>query len=92
DGTSHNDFPADIAERKDFIAIQTTEYAFAGITQNGHVITWGDAAYGGELPVHLKEVNDVITLYSNFGAFVALRASGSIFSWGSTQYGAVIPD
>ncbi|MCW4753448.1 hypothetical protein ACOTW9_07685 [Enterobacter cloacae complex sp. IR5378] len=92
DGTSHNDFPADIAERKDLIAIQTTEYAFAGITQNGHVITWGDAAYGGELPVHLKEVNDVITLYSNVGAFVALRASGSIFSWGSTRYGAVIPD
>ncbi|HFQ3055737.1 TPA: RCC1 domain-containing protein [Enterobacter hormaechei] len=92
DGISHNDFPEDIAERKDFIAIQTTEYAFAGITKNGHVITWGDTSYGGEIPVHLKEMHDVSTLYSNVGAFVALRSSGSIFAWGSMEYGADIPD
>lgn len=92
DGIPRNDFPEDIAERKDFIAIQTTEYAFAGITQNGHVVTWGDATYGGELPAHLKEVHDVVTLYSNIGAFVALRSSGSIFAWGSAKYGADIPD
>ena len=41
DGAPRDDFPKDIAERKDFVAIQTTEYAFAGITQNGHVIAWG---------------------------------------------------
>ncbi|WP_228117495.1 hypothetical protein [Enterobacter sp. C6] len=92
DGTSHNDFPADIAERKDFIAIQTTEYAFAGITQNGHVLAWGNATYGGELPEHLKKVDDIVTLYSNQGAFVALQASGSLIAWGSDKHGAVIPD
>lgn len=92
DGAPRDDFPKDIAERKDFVAIQTTEYAFAGITQNGHVIAWGDGAYGGELPIHLKEVNDVIALHSNTGTFVALRATGNIFAWGSAKYGADIPD
>ncbi|MEB7918078.1 RCC1 domain-containing protein [Enterobacter mori] len=92
DGISHNDFPQDIAERKDFFAIQTNEYAFAAITSNGHVVTWGDASYGGELPEHLKSINDVATLYANEGAFVALRKSGSIFAWGNANYGAEIPD
>ncbi|MEP9307290.1 hypothetical protein ABKU01_03555 [Enterobacter cloacae] len=92
DGKSHDDFPQDIAERKDFVAIQTNEYAFAAITSSGHVITWGQASYGGELPEHLKSVNDVATLYANEGAFVALRNSGSIFAWGNTYYGGQIPE
>lgn len=91
-GASQNDFPADIAARSDFIAIQSTETAFAGILQNGHVLAWGSAAYGGALPTHLKEVNDVVALYSNSGAFVALRASGSVIAWGSASCGALIPD
>lgn len=92
DGVSHHDFPEDIAERKDFIAIQTTEKAFAAITQNGHVVVWGDAAFGGELPAGLKEMHDIVTLYSNEGAFVALRETGNIIAWGSARYGAEIPD
>lgn len=92
DGTSESDFPADIAERKDFIAVQSTDSAFAGITQNGHVLAWGNAVYGGNLPAHLKEINDIIALYGNIGAFVALRASGSVIAWGNSSYGAVIPD
>lgn len=92
DGASHHDFPTDIAERKDFIAIQATDYAFSGITTNGHVLAWGDASYGGELPAHLKEINDVISIFSNNQAFVALRANGSIFSWGAASYGAELPE
>ncbi|HHH4394403.1 hypothetical protein QYE92_16315 [Enterobacter cloacae subsp. cloacae] len=92
DGMSHDDFPLDIAERKDFVAIQTNDFAFAAITSSGHVVTWGQASYGGELPEHLKSVNDVATLYANKGAFVALRKSGSIFAWGNTYYGGQIPE
>lgn len=92
DGTSKNDFPADIAERKDFIATQSTGSAFAGINQNGHVLAWGNAVYGGNLPAHLKEINDIIALYGNIGAFVALRASGSVIAWGNSSDGAVIPE
>ncbi|MGV2811957.1 RCC1 domain-containing protein [Enterobacter cancerogenus] len=92
DGTSHDDFPTDIAERKDFVAIQVTEYAFAGITENGHILTWGNESYGGALPDHLKDINDTVTLYSNDGAFVALRSSGTIVSWGSAEHGGDMPD
>lgn len=57
--------------------------AFAALTNDGSVITWGKSSYGGDsssVATQLINVKNIFT--TNGGAFAALREGGSVVTWG----------
>ena len=58
--------------------------AFAAITNNGSVVTWGSAFDGGNsTSVAAQLSSNVTAVYSNQSAFAALKDDGSVVAWGS---------
>ena len=70
----------------DFVAVYSTEKAFAALHKNGTIAAWGDREHGGSAPVG----SDFIAVSSNVKAFAALRKDGTIAAWGSYYYGGGI--
>ena len=62
-----------------------TYNASAALKSDGTVITWGDAANGGNSS-SVTLVN-VVNLYSTNTAFAALTVSGSVITWGNSSNG-----
>ena len=63
-------------------------YAFAAISSNGSVVTWGDARYGGySKAVAGNLTSNVTAVFSNQVAFAALKSNGSVVTWGSATTG-----
>ena len=71
------------------------EHAFAAIKEDGSVVTWGDARYGGDSSDVANQLDDpsnpVVNIYSTRTAFVALRQDGSLIGWGEADRGATLP-
>ena len=62
--------------------------AFAAITSNGSVVTWGATSSGGDSSsVSGKLSSSVTSVYSNHSAFAALKADGSVVTWGASSFG-----
>ncbi len=64
--------------------------AFAALRADGSVVTWGDAASGGDsstLAVQLGGARDVTQIFSTTAAFAALRSDGSVVTWGNAASG-----
>jgi len=58
--------------------------AFAGLTKDGRVFTWGRPSYGGD---GHNIVNNVKEIHCTIKAFAALRFDNSVFTWGSHYHG-----
>jgi len=64
------------------------QYAFAAITSNGSVVTWGFDTFGGNSTnVAGNLTSNVTAVYSNGGAFAALKTDGSVVTWGNATFG-----
>ena len=78
------------------------ESAFAAVTSNGSVVTWGSKSTGGNASIIIdnylegiyseenvshKLNSNVISVYSNSHAFAALKSNGSVITWGDSTYG-----
>ena len=64
------------------------EQAYAAITSNGSVISWGSTSSGGNLGNATQRLTSNVTaVFSNARAFAALKADGSVVSWGATASG-----
>ena len=64
------------------------QYAFAAITSNGSVVTWGFDTFGGNSTnVAGNLTSNVKAVYSNGGAFAALKTDGSVVTWGNATFG-----
>ena len=63
--------------------------AFAAITSNGSIVTWGNADSGGNSTILTggNLTSDVKAVYSNPWAFAALKTDGSVVTWGDATYG-----
>lgn len=62
--------------------------AFAALKDNGSVVTWGDAASGGNSSsVAWSLGSGVVQGFPNSQAFAALKADGSVVVWGDSLYG-----
>jgi alpha-tubulin suppressor-like RCC1 family protein len=62
-------------------------YAFAALTQNGKVISWGDPRDGGDSSSVREDLqSDVIDVVANKFAFAALKSNGKVISWGHTAH------
>ncbi|CAE8685172.1 unnamed protein product [Polarella glacialis] len=62
--------------------------AFAAIKANGSVVTWGDAAQGGNSSAVAPLLTEgVVQVYGNQYSFAAIKANGSVVTWGSAGHG-----
>jgi len=63
-------------------------FAFAAVTTNGSVVTWGDASSGGNsTAVAASLTSNVTAVYSARNAFAALKKDGSVVTWGADSWG-----
>ena len=70
--------------------IQSCGLAFAAILGDGSVLTWGDAAYGGDSTAVKDQLQNVQQIHSCQGsvrgAFAAILADGSVVTWGDAIF------
>ena len=67
--------------------VACNEQAFAAIRSDGSVVTWGDAACGGDSSAVKEKLHDVQQIQATLGAFAALLADGSVVTWGRRKAG-----
>jgi VCBS repeat-containing protein len=65
-------------------------YAFAAITTDGTVITWGNSDKGGDSSSVTSDLTDVEHISSNSSSFAALKTDGSVVTWGDINSGGDI--
>lgn len=85
-GEISNDFPMPegvFGVRK----IASTDGAFAAITEDGRVYTWGDQAMGANSSVVQPKLKNVKEIYSTERAFAALTYDGEVITWGDEYFG-----
>ena len=87
------------SDRDDFINIFSSQNgkAFAGLTTDGDVVTWGEPntfqSNNGENSTDIQHLlKDVITIAATDSAFAALKQDGSVVAWGNAGSGGSIPD
>ncbi len=67
--------------------IFSTARAFAALTENGNVVTWG--RYGGDSSGVAEELLSGVTeIFSTDDAFAALKEDGRVVTWGHSDHGA----
>ena len=73
-------------------SIEASQMAYAAITTDGEVISWGDVNYGGNLDTSLGELSNVRELYSGFAGFLALTANDEYLYWGDEIVGVQLSE
>ena len=61
--------------------------AFAAIRDDGCVVTWGHADFGGDSRAVQDRLHNVQHIQSGFRAFAAILDDGSVVTWGDKRYG-----
>lgn len=85
-GTENSKVPMGMADMQQLTQVETTEGAFAALT-DGKVVTWGCAVLGGDSSTVQEELVDIQKIWSTQGAFAAKRADGKIITWGDAKAG-----
>ena len=61
--------------------------AFAAIRDDGCVVTWGHADFGGDSRAVQDRLHNVQHIQSGFRAFAAILDDGSVVTWGDPRHG-----
>ena len=69
------------AQLKNVQQIQATRLAFAAIFDNGSVVTWGLAGFGGSSCAVQKKLTNVQQIQASDAAFAAILGDGSVVTW-----------
>ncbi|OLQ14301.1 hypothetical protein AK812_SmicGene1588 [Symbiodinium microadriaticum] len=69
------------------VQIQATSGAFAAILGDGSVVTWGDAACGGDSSAVQDQLKNVQQIQASYSAFAAVLGDGSLVTWGKAEFG-----
>ncbi|CAE7625670.1 PAO [Symbiodinium sp. CCMP2592] len=67
--------------------IHSTWEAFAARNTDGTVVTWGNAAAGGDSSTVSAQLTDVDDISSNGQAFAAKKTDGTVVTWGFSSSG-----
>ena len=62
-------------------AIQASRRAFAALTTDGNVVTWGAAEAGGDSRSVQAQLRNVTCIQASHDAFAALREDGCVIYW-----------
>ena len=60
---------------------------FAALLGDRSVVTWGDAARGGDSSAVQEQLKNVQQIQASLGAFAAILVDGSVVSWGKADDG-----
>ena len=78
------------------VSSQYMRGAFVALREDGSVVTWGDAGYGGDSSGVASKLDGTVKVTSIVAsrsvtsegmAFAALREDGSVVTWGNPSYG-----
>lgn len=67
--------------------VVATANAFAALTKGGRVVTWGDAASGGDSSAVADALVDVVDIVATNAVFAAVTKGGRVVVWGHARYG-----
>ena len=67
------------------LQIQASYNAFAAILEDGSVVTWGHAIYGGDSSAVRDQLSGVQQIQATSEAFAAILAGGSVVTLGSCR-------
>ena len=67
--------------------ICATGYAFAAVSADGAVMTWGDGIYGGDSSRVQDQLRNVQKIFATDFAFAAVLADGTVVTWGDAENG-----
>ena len=71
--------------------IQATSQAFAAILEDGSVVTWGPADFGGDSSAVRDQLKGVQQIQATSQAFAAILGDGSVVTWGPADRGGDRP-
>ncbi len=60
--------------------------SFAGVCNDGTVVTWGKAEWGGDSTGVQQQLQDIRHIYNTGRAFAAVKGNGSVVTWGDPTY------
>ena len=69
------------------LQIQASFGAFAAILEDGSVVTWGAAGFGGDCSTVRDQLRGVKQIQATEAAFAAVLEDGSVVTWGHPCYG-----
>lgn len=67
--------------------LQASSCAFAALRGDGHVVTWGPKAFGGDSSEVRHLLGSVLSVVGSRCAFSALREDGKVVTWGKDWAG-----
>ena len=67
--------------------IQASLRAFAAITGDGSVVTWGCIVYGSDNRSVQDQLKNVKQIQASVRAFAAILGDGSVVTWGHAGFG-----
>ena len=65
----------------------TNAGAFAAILEDGCVVTWGPADFGGDSSAVQDQLRGVQQIHATHRAFAAILEDGSVVTWGDAFFG-----
>ena len=69
------------------VDIAASDFAFAALTQHGHVITWGDPKFGGVSSLAREYCSQGVRgVTGNQSGFAAVTSDGRVVSWGNISF------
>ncbi|CAE7470270.1 mask, partial [Symbiodinium sp. KB8] len=76
-----------VDQLKNVHQIQASGFAFAAVLGDGSVVTWGDAAAGGDSSAVQDQLKNVQQIQASNAAFAAILGDGSVVTWGEPRCG-----
>jgi hypothetical protein len=73
------------------VYVAHTSSAFAALKDDGSVVTWGKAEYGGDSSTVQAQLVNITMIYGNHYAFGAVTENGGVVAWGGVTEGGSIP-
>ena len=67
--------------------VQATTFAFAAMSENGSVVTWGNGNCGGDSSAVQHQIKSVRQVHASHFAFAAILEDGSVVTWGDRYCG-----
>lgn len=65
----------------------SNKYAFAAVTRDGNVISWGEDSAGADLSSVASQLSEITAIASSHEAFAAITWSGEVVTWGNPTAG-----
>ncbi|AGH81273.1 putative lipoprotein [Psychromonas sp. CNPT3] len=73
------------------VSISVSGGAFAAITEDDNVVTWGDETLGGDSDLVQDKLQNIVSISGTNYAFAAITKNASVVTWGSADYGGSAP-